>query len=250
MLGDSQQICHKEVLKYHSLMFFGVEKEVKKLTDAASNVTIVEPPPNKKCKTVATTLDITQDDSCAASSVESNVWMKVDGYMLTLSDEKDLVNNEMLNDRHINVAQRLLNIQFPDIEGLGHTLLQNRPPTKSISNGLQIIFVRGNHWIVASSITCDTDTIQAYDSLYSTVDEDSKKVIFNLFEKSRTKIIQVSVQNQQGGRDCGLFAVAISTALLFGIDVTTIQFHECETRCHMHKCFNAKLLSPFPSTKL
>ncbi len=48
--------------------------------------------------------------------------------LLTLSDEKDLVNNEMLNDRHINVAQRLLNIQFPDIEGLGHTLLQSRPP--------------------------------------------------------------------------------------------------------------------------
>ncbi len=145
---------------------------------------------------------------------------------LTLSDEKDLVNNEMLNDHHINVAQRLLNIQFPDIEGLGHTLHQSRPPTKSISNGLQIIFVRGNHWIVASSIACDTDTIQAYDSLYSTVSEDSKEVIFNLFEKSRTKIIEVSVQNQRGGRDCGLFAVDISTALLFGIDLTTIQFHQ------------------------
>ncbi len=62
-------------------MFFGIEKEVqkvKKLTDAASNVATVEPPPNKKCKTVAA-LDITQDDSCAAQSVESNVWMEIDG---------------------------------------------------------------------------------------------------------------------------------------------------------------------------
>ena len=64
-----------------------------------------------------------------------------------------------------------LSKHFHDIEGLGHTLLQNRPPIKNISNGLQNIFVRGNHWIVASSIASCSNTIQVYDSLYSTIDE-------------------------------------------------------------------------------
>ena len=172
--------------------------------------------------------------------------------MLTLTDEKDLLNNEKLNDRHINLAQRLLSKQFPDIEGLGHTLFQSRQPIKSISNGLQIVFDQENHWpwIVASSLACDRHTIQVYDSLYSVIDEASKKVIQNLFERSRTKIVQVNVQKQLGGDDCGLFAIGISTALLYDIDVTMIQFHQCEMRHHLHDCFNAGVLSPFPSRKV
>ena len=144
-----------------------------------------------------------QDDSCAASS-ESGVRIKVDSHMLMLADEKDLLNNETLNDHHINFAQTLLKKQFPDIDGLGHTLLQTRPPIKSISNGLQIVFDQGDHWIVASSIACDSCTIQVYDSLHSVVDKTSEKVIFNLFEKSRRKVVQVNVQKQLGGQACRL----------------------------------------------
>ena len=240
-----------------SLVFVGAEKEickVKRLSSAASDITIAVEPPEKKAKTSnqrsAAAIDISEQyDRCKASS-ESSVWIKVDGHLLTLSDEKDLLNNKKLNDRHINLAQRLLSKQFPDIEGLGHTLFQSKPPIKSISNGLQIVFDRENHWIVASSLSCDSHTIQVYDSLYPMVNEASKKVMLNLFEGSRRKIVQVNVQKQLGGQDCGLFAIGISTALLNNIDVTTIQFNQHEMRHHLHDCFNAGLISPFPSRKV
>ena len=37
-----------------------------------------------------------------------------------------LIEGQLLNDCHINYAQRLLHSQFPSIHGLGHTLLQDR----------------------------------------------------------------------------------------------------------------------------
>jgi hypothetical protein len=53
----------------------------------------------------------------------------------------------MLNDRHINLAEQLLDKQFSNIEGLlGHSLLQSKPPIKTISNGLRILLVQGNHF--------------------------------------------------------------------------------------------------------
>ena len=235
-----------------SLMFIGVDKEVqklKKLIDESASSNSTEPP-NKKRKTSlgdpSVTIHVLDEDGTCNS--ESSVWLKIDGHMLTLSDEKDLLNNKMLNDHHINLAQGLLYKQFTNIEGLGHTLLQSRPPIKTISNGLQILFVRGNHWIVASTIDSDSNTVKVYDSLYSTLDEDTKKIILNLFEKSRSNMIHVNVQKQSGIKDCGLFAIAMSTALLFNIDVTAIYFHQLEMRHHLHACFKTGLMSPFPSS--
>ena len=85
----------------------------------------VEPPEKKKDKTsdqgLAAVFDISEQDSSYIASSESSVLIEVDRHMLTLADEKDLLNNKKLNDCHINLAQRLLSKQFPDIEGLGHS---------------------------------------------------------------------------------------------------------------------------------
>ena len=60
------------------------------------------------------------------------VWINFDGHILTKLDENYLIhNNDKLNDRHINLTQ-----------GLGYTLLQNKPLIKNISSALQIIFWR------------------------------------------------------------------------------------------------------------
>jgi Ulp1 family protease len=70
----------------------------------------------------------------------------------------------------------------------------------------------------------------------------------NLFGKGQSSIIHVNVQKQSGIKDCGLFAIAMSTALLFNIDVTAVYFHQLEMRQHLHACFKTGLMSPFPSS--
>ena len=55
---------------------------------------------------------------------------------------------DLLNDQHINYAQWFIQIQFPNNEGLGHTLLQEKKDVERIVDyGLQIIFDRNNHWL-------------------------------------------------------------------------------------------------------
>ena len=88
------------------------------------------------------------------------------------------------------------------------------------SNQLQIIHSRGNHWIVAATILACDGTTHVYDSLYSTIDDETKMIIHNLFEPlSRVELI-----NRLIGKT-GLFAIAISTALAFGLNPATITFN-------------------------
>ena len=231
--------------------FIGTSKEiekVKKLTSIAPDSAIVDPtsavePPSKKSK-IDNTAQASPDQPLQQSQ---GIWLTFGSQILTKSDENDITSLEKLNDHHINFAHKLLANQFPSIEGLGYTIIQNKPPIKKILNGLQIIFDRGDHWIVASSIGCtERHIVHVYDSLYSTVNENTKKVILNLFDESKTSIVPISVQRQAGGNDCGLFAIANATSVLFGGDVAKLRFKQHEMRTHLYDCFVANALMPIP----
>ena len=122
------------------------------------------------------------------------VWLKFDGLCL---DKQELLNGK-LNDRHINYAQRLLHNQFPDAEGLGHTLLQKRKPLKKIATGLQIIHDRGYHWIIAPNI--GHDNVQVYDSVYSVIEQDTREVILNLFQLPNSPVIEIAKMQKRGSK--------------------------------------------------
>ena len=101
-------------------------------------------PPKKRAKI---DLSSEKNDGDLFDKNESTlrIWLKFDGVSLTELYKQELANGNKLNDRHINYAQKLLHNQFPKVGGLGHTLLQNRRPTKKIQCGLQIIYDRGDH---------------------------------------------------------------------------------------------------------
>ena len=207
--------------------FVGASKEIGKLKKLAAStpdsaIPVVEPPIKKAKINTSDTVLVSKDQQL------EDIWIKSDSYIVSKSDEIDLINSEKLNDRHVNFAHQLLHNQYPNIDGLGCTLLQSKPPVKKILNGLQIIFDRSDHWIVESSINHGHHIVHICDSVYSTVDEHTKKVILNLFDKSKTDIVQVNVNQQVGSKDCGLFAIAISTSLLFGDNVKKIKYRQHE----------------------
>ena len=57
------------------------------------------------------------------------------------------------------------------------------------------------------------------------------------------KTMPVTVQKQNGGSDCGLFAIKIVTALCFGVDPESIMFEQSCMRTHLVDCFNKTALS-------
>ena len=76
----------------------------------------------------------------------------------------------------------------------------------------------------------------------------SVSVIKNLFAVTNTTKIEVKkMQHQRGSSDCGVFAIAVCTALLNGVDVSTVVFSQAKMREHLVSCFIAKSLTPFPT---
>ena len=187
-------------------------------------------PPSKKVK-VEEPWPVIVEDERTSSEIEGSTdpqWLKFQGCLLTESDREAIALNELLNDRHMNYAQTLLHYQFPVIEGLHNTLLQKRRRQQKINCGIQIIHDRGNHWIVASTIGSDKSA-QVYDPIYSTVNADTVDVINNIFVMTdETKIDLKRMQRQNGSHDCGVFAIAVSTALLHGLDVSQVTFCQNE----------------------
>ena len=54
-----------------------------------------------------------------------------------------------------------------------------------------------------------------YDSIYCTLSEETVAVIKHLFETTmETKMQLVTKKKQTGSQDCGIFAIAVLTALL------------------------------------
>ena len=92
-------------------------------------------------------------------------WLSFHNIQLTVEDRDILGNGECLNDKHINFAQEILKQKFPNIYGLRSTLLHKTElqSVPSCSSFLQIIHSRNCHWIVASTIGCQsTDDIMVH----------------------------------------------------------------------------------------
>ena len=54
------------------------------------------------------------------------------------------------------------------------------------------------------------------------------------------------LQKQVGGTDCGLFAIAVITAIAHGEDPSQLQFKQEEMRYHLLKCFKDERITLFP----
>ena len=128
----------------------------------------------------------------------------------------------------MHFAQRLLKRQFPYLNGLQLTVLQAKKSLgvrKPLPNQLQVIHSHGDHWILASNIGCSNGDVNVYG-----------------FQSSAIKIVES--QKQEGGIDCGVFAIATATALAHGIRPSS--FNQSAMRRHLVNCFTEGLITPFP----
>ena len=174
------------------------------------------------------------------------VWLKLEKNVLTWYDKEVISNHMELNDRHINYRQCLLKKQFPLVGGLLLTLLQNKPMKQKIVCGLQIIHCKErNHWIVASRLDSRHSPVKIYDSLYKSINKETATIVQNMFKKiGKVKIEIADMQVQKGSADCGLFAIAIATSLLYDINLS---YNQDKMRDHLLYCLEHGSLSVFPS---
>lgn len=82
-----------------------------------------------------------------------------------------------------------------------------------------------------------------YDSVYTSIDDDTLKVLQNLFAFQVFKMIDF--QKQKGGTDCGLFAIAAATSILHKQD-HTLNFCQNTMRQHTLYCLEQGKFTVFP----
>ena len=135
---------------------------------------------------------------------------------------------QQLSDVEINFAHQLLKEQFPKISGLMSMLYQEKKAVlseTSVQNKLQIVHCRTrHHWIVASTSNCSLGEVKVYNSFFYYCDEETNCIIANLFQcgPSKVAIKLAHSQKQKGCSDCGLFAIAFTTAATIFFNETSL----------------------------
>ena len=76
---------------------------------------------------------------------------------------------------------------------------------------------------MASIIFTKAGQVKVYDSVYTTINKETKAAISNLYGPIVSPRL-VNISKQKGGADCGLFVIAIATTLVLRLDPAEIKY--------------------------
>ena len=120
---------------------------------------------------------------------------------------------------------------------------------KKASDGHIQIHYCQNHWVVSHFTQGE---VFVYDSLNPTTISDELKEQLQLLYGKKSAALPVNlvqVHKQSNLIDCGLHAIANATALAFGEAPGENCYDEGEMRPHLMTCFEAEMLTPFPTKR-
>ena len=175
-------------------------------------------------------------------------WLRLGGLILKNCDKTALLEDKELNDKHIDMGQKLLKQQIRSLRGLLSAVTPLQVQPRWVNNYIQIFNRGGNHWITMSTIGCKEGEINMFDSLYSTVDKILNFKIGIVFPGIKCNI-RPMIMRQQGVTDCGLFAIGVAVHLALGDspdDIINLKFDQGKLRFFLFSCFEKKVMSKFP----
>ena len=116
------------------------------------------------------------------------------------------------------------------------------------SDFVQILHVNNNHWVCVSSINCAPGYVNLMDSLSNPVpSQEIVDLVKSLLGPSYKGINQLPVQQQLNTSDCGVFAIAFATCLVYGQNPSQVRFNIPMMRPHLLNCFKARAMQLFPT---
>ena len=203
----------------------------------------------------ATTLALSPPSSPTTENLET-LWVQGVGFRLYQEDKQILSEKKWLNDRIINACQRMLENQSGGkIKGWQSTLYEQTPVKyKPIEDGVefvQVLHIQKNHWITVSNIGCREGILNIYDSMYGTLNLQTKKQICAFWKPPLNQITfqMVNIQRQPNASDCGVFAIAGATELVYGKDPVLSYWDVTRMRSHLINCIEARTIECFPQAR-
>ena len=87
------------------------------------------------------------------------------------------------------------------------------------SKFVQLLHVNNNHWVCVSSVNCAPGYVNLMDSLANPViPQEITNLVKDLLGPRYAGINQLTVQQQRNDSDCGVFAIAFATCIVYGQD--------------------------------
>ena len=127
--------------------------------------------------------------------------------------------------------------QHPQIGRMKSTLYQQYDWTlMQPTNAIQILHLNSNDWAVMSTLGCEQNIIEYYNSLYNNISLSTKSKLLQPKESFTVRIKNVA--KQLGGT--GLFAIAYCESLANGQDPSRFVYDQREMRQHLIFCFENK----------
>ena len=178
-------------------------------------------------------------------------WINVAQITLYTSDRDVIATGEWLNDKHLHVAQYLLQQQYPNISGLQDPILQVTNSFYVQGHREFVQCLRSSHWITVSTVGLSPNTVEVFDSMDLQLSHSIIEIIAGLLHtnKNTFSLNYTAVQQQVGPSDCGLFAIANACAICHGLHPRSLYYDQSLMRSHLIKALESKKLTPFPSTK-
>ena len=154
------------------------------------------------------------------------------------SEERDAIaQRRMLSDESINLAQNLLHEQFPHLFGLVDTSIGKWREFDIVPSDepyVQILHAGSLHWVCVANVgeKVNNQHHYLYDSLTSpNLKRDVVEQIaaYSFCHEDTLHIEAMTVQQQNNGVDCGLFAIAFATSLWARPLQHSLRFHFVKT---------------------
>lgn len=112
------------------------------------------------------------------------------------------------------------------------------------------------HWAVMSTMPMgeedaetSTNCVAYYDSMFTFLSANTQSTLMNLLQPKsfQLQVNLMAVSKLSGSIDCGLYAIAIATALAFGQNPCLHVYHQEDMRSHLQECLVNRKMSPFPT---
>ena len=156
----------------------------------------------------------------------------------------NITKKEKLNDVVVNLAQKVLQSQFPDMKGFHDSVMG--PRTFPVESGtfVQILHFK-DHWIVVGGL--ENGQVDVYDSSSSGVLSSGFVNQINSLRGGLDAVTNLkSCQQQVNGYDCGVYAIANAYGICAGLSVRDLKYNRGKMREHLIACLRRREFSPFP----
>lgn len=199
------------------------------------------------------------EETLGLSEIETGVTPHIT-HTLTETDLKELCDgNILISDAIINSAQKKLKLQYSHIHGFSNVVHLLTAAISSCDDNefglnegkfVQILFNGINHWVCLSNVFSSESEVFMYDSIRNANSFTNpcirKQVAFCI--KGNVEIINIPVQAQIGGMDCGAFAIANAVSLCCNINPDSKSYNQSMMRNHLHSCLSQseRELTQFP----